>query len=233
MATLAEVDSVHVAFRSVNYLLQDRCPQCAVTRRYVHYVAPDRIRGTWFGCNPVAERERSDLIQVRTQAYHRQPRAADGSWVEREPVLTSRSDAPGVIGGWLQLPSADGLRGGSRFTTAFHIPDRTTITIQGRARAALLLPIETQLYPPIVLPGIPLSSGPALGAIEYRGSRHRARRIIDSGSFFVDALTAHPLRYLSTVTAIIDDTTSVVVRRSHVRFWYGDVPSISLPHTPE
>ena len=231
VATLADVDSLHVAFRSVDYLLRDRCPQCTIMRRYVHYVAPDRICGTWFDCNPVAERQRSDLVQVGTRAYHRQPLATDGQWAEIEPVLKARDDLPAVVAGWMLLPSADDSSGGSRYTTAFHIPILTTITIQGQQHNAIVLPVETQRYPRIYFPGIPPSSGPAPPAIPYQGSLHQASRIVDSGRLFVDALAARPLRYLSAVVATIDDKTSIVLSRSHVCFRYNGVATISLPVT--
>jgi hypothetical protein len=131
----------------------------------------------------------------------------------------------------MQLPSTDSLQGGTKFTTAFLIPYQTTTTIQGRSQAALLLPVETQRYPEIYLPGIPMTEGPALGRISYQGSHPRARRIVDSSRMFVDPLTGRPLRYLSTITATIGDTTSVVLKRSHVRFRHDGVASISLPVT--
>jgi hypothetical protein len=117
----------------------------------------------------------------------------------------------------------------SRFTTAFHIPVKTVTTIQGRSQTALLIPVETQLFPEVYLPGVPLITGPALGMIRYRGSPHRAKRIVECGRLFVDSLTGRLLRYLSMVTATIDDTTTVVLARSHVRFQYDGVASISLP----
>lgn len=101
MATLAVAERMHVSFRSVDCLLQDGFPQCAVTRCYI---APDQIRSTWFDCNPVAEPQRSDLVQAGTRAYGRRPHIADGAWAKADLVLRARCDVPELIGGWMHLP---------------------------------------------------------------------------------------------------------------------------------
>jgi hypothetical protein len=229
LTTLAGADRVHVALRSINYLLQERCPQCAVMRQYVRYIAPDRIRSTWFSCNPVAERVRSDLVQVGAQAFSCRPRAAEGAWSETEPVLDSPDDLPRLLGGWMALPRADDSRGQGRFTTAFHLPIRATVTVQGRERSCFLFPVETQQYPLDYFPGVPIRGSPAPPGIPYQGSLHRPHRIVITGQLFVDAATARPLRYLSTQVATIEDGANVVIGRRHIRFRYDGVAEIVLP----
>jgi hypothetical protein len=188
--SLTQAGQIRVAQRSLDYTLQDGCPQCALTRENIRYVAPDRIHATSFHCNPVAERQRSDQVQVGSRAFQRCAPDAPQEWIEIDPILPTPNDVAAAICGRLHLPSADGSSGGSRFTTAFSIPYRTAIRFRRREQASLLLPIETQIHPRIYLPGIPITSGPAIGHFRYQGEHYQARWIVDSACLLVDLAAA-------------------------------------------
>ncbi len=228
LATLADVDRLHVAFRSIDYHLAENCPQCAVMRTYIRYVAPDQIRVSSLDCNPAAQPQRSDVVQAGDRAYRRQPGDAGGEWTATAPVLTSRDDLPALIAGRARLPSPEESAGGSRWTTAFPMPELTAITIQGHEHRAIVSPMKTHLLPWIYLPGTHVPRGLRSRHVAYLGVVHRLSRVADSGQLFIDARTALPLRYLSAIVATLEDETSVVLSRTHVRFRYDDAATMSL-----
>lgn len=226
MATLAEVESVHVAARSVDYQERDGPTRCAVMRTYGHYLAPDRSRVTWFAGNAVGEPTRTDVVEVGGRAYQRDSPAAHGRWAEIEPRLKTSADVPGVVAGWVGLLATDGRSG---FDTAFRIRETTSITVQGQKRMATLLPIEVHHFPQLLLPGIRSGHGGRARRVRHKGAWHKPRRIMTNGQLFVDLFTARPIRYVSTAAATLEDATTVVLKRSHVRFWYDTAEEIVLP----
>lgn len=229
MATLAELESLHAHSRSVSYRVSSH-PQCALVRCCVHFHAPDRLSHTHFDCNPVAVPQRSDFIQVGPRAFHRSPTSTAGAWQEHEPVMTAPDDLPALITGWMGMPSTDPTAGGVFSTTAFLLPTVTTIRLDGHERHALAFPVETQRHPMLHFPGDPIPRGGGSHRIFDRGESRRPTRIIGEGTLFIDARSAHPLRYVAISSASMDDGAAVVLGRTHVRFRYASDVVIEMPN---
>lgn len=224
---LADVERVRVACRTT-YASRGQDAPWWVTRRFVRYIAPDRIQWTFSGGDAVGDPVRDEYVQVGEEAHETRESSSEAWRRRREPSPMDRASLIQLFSYGIPSPDVPGT--GGMGIVSYGFPHTASVRLGAEKRWAVALPVENQIRPYVILPATPPTRGGGRPrTVFHEGQTWFATRLVEQGELCVEGRSGLPIRYVQRGIATIEDGREVVTKRTHVRFRYEGVGEIRLP----